>query len=748
MTALTAALVVSLGAVALLPQWTFETDLQGWTPNAHLENVRVEEGWLKADAVNSDPMLIRGSLDIPATPWQYVTIRIQASKPGSGELFWTGETSGKNGGFSPDKSTRFEVQAGRPQDVVVFPFWQAEKTIRQLRLDLYDGAQFSIQSIKVAAWGFPKFARSDVFSWDFANSGEKWTSIPRRGRELFAPPLNLPIDSKGWAVIELESPMDGVGEVLWASPGLLGAQSASFPLRKAAGPRSYNVELKSNKAWSGSICALGLRLPPRCAVKSFRLSEAPEGPGELVVQYYGLETAVPRPDTESSVLVQFTNIGGQPTEPTSARLVLPPDMAFVESKLEQPLPALQHGELHELHWRVLARSAGKFDLLLGYGKTTTVETSVGFDEVVKTPKVDYVPQPKPVYTPFDVCAYYFPGWDSYSKWDCVRLTAPNRKPALGYYDEGNPECVDWQIKWAVENAISCFLVDWYWCDGKQQLTHWFDAYRKARYRDLLKVAIMWANHNPPGTHSAEDFRNVTRKWIDKYFNLPGYFRINGKPAVFIWAPSNIRADLKGSEAVKKSMDEAQEMARKAGYPGITFVAMGYDFSKQNIDALIAEGYTGVTTYHEWGALQSAQGPQRLKFEDVVKTAAQSWADKNAAAGSLAYYPVIDTGWDSRPWHGDKALVLEGRTPQLFYQLLQSAWQFAVNNDKKIIILGPVNEWGEGSYIEPCVEFGFKMYEAVREVFSPDADRAVNVAPSDMHRGPYDYPEPKKTGPAG
>ena len=750
MTAFTAALFVSLGA-ALLPQWTFDAasarDLQGWAPNSHLENVRIEEGWLKAEAVNWDPMLIRGGLEIPATPWQYVTIRIQASKPGSGELFWTGETSGQHGGFSPNKSTRFEVQAGEPQDVVVFPFWQAEKTIRQLRLDLYDGAQFAIQSIKVAAWGLPDFVAGGVSTWDLTKTGVKWKSV-QKGRQLFAPPLNLQIDSKGWAVIELESPTDGVGEVLWAAPSLLGAQSASFPLKKSDGPRFYYVDLKSNKAWSGSICALGLRLPARCKVKSFRLSEAPDGPGELAVQYFGLENAVPRPDAESSVLVQFTNIGGQPTEPTSARLVLPPDMTFVESKLEQPLPALKHGELHELHWRVLARSAGKFDLLLGYGKATTLETPVVFEETVRTPKLSYVPQPKPVFTPFDVCAYYFPGWDSHSKWDCVRSTAPNRKPALGYYDEGNTECVDWQIKWAVENSISCFLVDWYWCDGKQQLTHWFEAYRKAKYRDLLKVAIMWANHNPPGTHSAEDFRNVAREWIDKYFNLPGYFRINGKPAVFIWAPSNIRADLKGSEAVKKSMDEAQEMARKAGYPGITFVAMGYDFSKQNIDALVAEGYSGVTTYHEWGALQSAQGPQHLKFEDVVKTAAQSWTGKNAAAGSLAYYPVVDTGWDSRPWHGDKALVFEGRTPELFYQLLQGVWQFAVNNDKKIVILGPVNEWGEGSYIEPCVEFGFKMYEAVREAFSPDTGRPVNVAPSDLHKGPYDYPDPKPAAGGG
>ncbi|HPO31163.1 MAG TPA: hypothetical protein PKX28_07970, partial [Candidatus Hydrogenedentes bacterium] len=58
-------------------------------------------------------------------------------------------------------------------------------------------------------------------------------------------------------------------------------------------------------------------------------------------------------------------------------------------------------------------------------------------------KIDYVPPPVPPRLPFDVCAYYFPGWNSPAKWYCIRDYAPERRPALGYYDEGNPECVDW-----------------------------------------------------------------------------------------------------------------------------------------------------------------------------------------------------------------------------------------------------------------------------------------------------------------
>ena len=158
---------------------------------------------------------------------------------------------------------------------------------------------------------------------------------------------------------------------------------------------------------------------------------------------------------------------------------------------------------------------------------------------------------------------------------------PVRKPLLGYYDEGNPECVDWQIKWAVENGISCFLVDWYWVQGSQQLTHWFDAYRKARYRDYLKVAIMWANHNPPGTHSVEDWRKRHGHWIDQYFNLPGYYRIDGKPAVFIWdppghpqRPRGLRSRAEGRSTSAKELARARGLRRASRWS-----PWDYDFSE-------------------------------------------------------------------------------------------------------------------------------------------------------------------------
>ncbi len=96
-------------------------------------------------------------------------------------------------------------------------------------------------------------------------------------------------------------------------------------------------------------------------------------------------------------------------------------------------------------------------------------------------------------------AYYFPGWPSREKWQ-VLAAFPERTPLLGYYREGDPDVMDWQIKWAVEHGISFFAFDWYWDRGHRQLEHALhEGYLRARFRSFIKFCLLWANHNPPGS---------------------------------------------------------------------------------------------------------------------------------------------------------------------------------------------------------------------------------------------------------
>jgi len=398
----------------------------------------------------------------------------------------------------------------------------------------------------------------------------------------------------------------------------------------------------------------------------------------------------------------------------------------------------------DLRWEAQIAPPGEYVLLLeGPGIEEPMRAVCRFLPPVSAPKTDYVPVPQPVKPAIDVCMYYFPGWESDAKWDCIRRTAPIRKPLLGYYDESRVECVDWQIKWAAENGVNCFLVDWYWCDGSQHLTHWFEAYRKARYRDQLQVAIMWANHNAPNTHSREDWRKVTREWIDRYFNLPAYYRINNKPSLFLWNPAGLRHDLGGPDAVKAALDESQAMAKAAGHEGIEFVAMSGHETREASETLSKEGYSGATNYHEWGKADSiAPSKTEVKYSDVVKTAPEAWNKwADLCTPGLTYYPVVDTGWDARPWHGSKSLVIGGRTAPLFEDLLRAGRSYCEAHKLPFVVLGPSNEWGEGSYVEPANEYGFDMYEAIRRAFGTGdpATWPVNYSPRDLGLGPYDFP---------
>ncbi len=736
-------------AAAGLPSWSFDTpdEPNPWVANAHLANVAMHDGVLAADATDWDPFFTCTGLNVPATPWQYVVIRIKADRTGTGELFFTGTEEGQYGGLSQDRSRSWRLEGdGAFHDVVVFPFWQAEKQIVKLRLDVYDGAHFEIDTIQIHSWGDADNPITGQYDWTF-DSNDTWR-IADSTTERFSPPLRLPIEDRGWATVELQSDTDTVGTLLWVVEGVPGVQTESFSIRAGEQPRAYNLELDGNRVWKGTLLTLGVQFPEDVAVnlRNVSIGEEPAGPPELAVTYLGFENGINRAGAECNVLLRVSNLGGRLQGIRGIDLDVPDGIEVVHQPDQLSNAGLAYEEYADYTWTVRANAAGTFPIHVTFsGKGAIPEpasTDLTFTEPLGLARTDYVPEPHPVKTGIEVAAYYFPGWDSPAKWDPIRRVAPIRKPLLGYYDEGNPECVDWQIKWAAENGISVFLVDWYWIKGNQHLTHWFEAYKKSRYRDELKVAIMWANHNPPGTHSREDWRNVTQEWIDNYFGMDSYYRIGNKPALFLWDPRNLRNDLDGSEGAKAALDDSQQLARDAGYEGIEFVAVNTAESPAFVEMLAKEGYAGATNYHEWGtATDNMMRPQRAQYADVVATAPEEWVRRNAMCQPLTYYPLVDTGWDSRPWHGDQSLAIEGRTPALFEDLLREAKTFCEANGKHTVILGPVNEWGEGSYIEPCTEFGFAMLEAVRKVFAEGdpASWPVNVAPCDVGLGPYDYP---------
>ena len=376
------------------------------------------------------------------------------------------------------------------------------------------------------------------------------------------------------------------------------------------------------------------------------------------------------------------------------------------------------------------------------------------------PLFGYVPEPQAVKSAVEITAIYYPGTEQMSEWDIIAETCPERKPLLGWYDEGNPEVIDWQIKWAVEHGITSFCVDWYWNRGFRRLEHWVKGYYKARYRKYLKWYMMYANHNQPGSHSTEDQIAVTKYWIDNYFKTPEYYKIDGKPVVCYWDVDALDRDFMAEavangeklgidayEGVRRAVAISEKLAKEAGLPGIHWQRMWSNTAYDPVITLgsrdagfsssISYGIIGQARYLAPKAAAKAEG---LTYDMVLEAMPKLWETK-AVQQELPWWLPIPTGWDDRPRSFANARVIRDRTPEKFAAICREARAFCEKNGLKHVVVHPVNEWQEGSYIEPNEEYGFAMYDAIRDAFceKPASGWPKNIRPSDVGLCPYDYP---------
>lgn len=754
----------------VLAGWEFREagNRLGWTPNGHIAQVEVTGRALQGTPIDDDPILLSPVFELPATIDQFVEIRIRSAAGGQGQLFWTHTLEGRYGGFDPKRSLDVTCRGGDQTQVIrLFPFWHTAGKVVRLRLDPPNTGRFSVESIRVLAQD--RSPTSTAKAWTFRGTAHHWQAwrdiahlkptadqlaLATMGSAplLVSPPISVAADEHSVVSLRMAADAGTAGRILAVSNRRFGGSEATFPLQADGQMHCYHVDVGRLPNWQDEIILLGLQptnVPDaNVAIESITIAEEPSGPPELEVGYFGQADGVCRAGRPAGVVCAVVNQGADAARNVVARLRVSSGTTL-RGRAEQELSELHRDLPQQLHWRVVNQRPGPVEIeveVTAEGLPTLRRTArLDFTPTPQVTPSDYMPEPRPVPSHYEIGAFYFPGWPTMTRWQPITYY-PERKPVLGWYDESNPEVVDWQIKWAVEHGISFFMVDWYWCRGHRHLEHWLhEGYKNARFRKYLKWAVMWANHHPPGSHSRDDWREVTQYWIDHYFGMKEYYRIDGKPAVFIWAPRNIRDDVGGSQQAAELYAMSQRLACEAGYEGIFFVAMHSHESAAKALELHREGYHAVTSYHAFERAMQQADSRRFPFEAVVETGPAVWRDQEQRSGKLLSIPLVDTGWASQPWHGREARVIYGRTPELFGRLCRKARRFADENHKSIIAIGPWNEWGEGSYIEPHAQDGFAHLDALREAFCQPGDWPPNLVPVDIGRGPYALPqEPSKT----
>ena len=264
-------------------------------------------------------------------------------------------------------------------------------------------------------------------------------------------------------------------------------------------------------------------------------------------------------------------------------------------------------------------------------------------------------------------------------------------------------------------------------------------------------SLAWANqswtgiwHGNPGTTLAkqeypgreDEVAHFT--WARRAFEDPRYQCVDGKPVFVVFAPY----DLPDTTAF---IDHWRELAHKAGFPGMYFVAMGdkhrRDIDRYRNDALapfdavtghpphdflqdrpldpLARLRRGLRRRHFGSQVNKATGerflrPIRHDYAEVVETVLQDLPD------GLRFLPSVLPGWDNTPRSGKRGVVFENATPELFRQYLRKAVDRVSNRppQHRIIFMKAWNEWAEGNYVEPDRLNGHAFLDALRDILLP------------------------------
>jgi hypothetical protein len=730
----------------ILKTWDFAGD-EKWTYGNEIINPKIKDSVLEFTASGNDPILYGPEYEfLPANNRQAVEIRVKADSPGTWEMFYAETNEGRFGGFSQERSLRFFVPSSDDwQTVRVSPFWGAlEKTIR-IRMDPACG-RLEIDWIRIV-----ELADSD----DFVSWGKnKWFADQKSGlievkENLLEVKANeggctfftfTNIDSLKSPILYLRANAYELENVsfCWANDRMPGLHSAGIQINPDDQIHTFNIDLSKFKDWQGNIDVVGFifgeKADDKFVLGDFSLGDAPQGEPDFELTNIVAEPVIRRQGQAMTLSAYIRNTGAKTYIGGKASLILQDNFSVVGEK-DQAIPTLKFNEKALLKWQLTPQKSGNLPIKINIDNKISLSSSIRVEPSIKITKTSYVPEPSPVDTkPYEIGIYYFPGWspDQWDRWS-KQKGFPERDPVLGFYREGDPEVADWHIKWAVENGITFFMYDWYWRDGKIFIEKGLEeGYLKAKYRDYMKFCVMWANHAPFADHTIEQLLEVTDYWIKNYFNLDCYYKIDGKPVVSFFAVDNLTQDLSGSENVGKAFDAMQKRVQSAGLPGIYFIACG-DNSPNSQKRFKTEGYDAVSAYNYPTA--GAKSSLWASYKSLMQGHVDIW-NNSLRDNTLTYIPLLNVGWDSRPWHGNNALVRFGRSTEYFKDGLVYLKNWMDKNNRRIAILEAWNEWGEGSYMEPNSEFGFGDLEAIRDVFGKSGNKPQNVAPSDVGLGDY------------
>jgi hypothetical protein len=383
------------------------------------------------------------------------------------------------------------------------------------------------------------------------------------------------------------------------------------------------------------------------------------------------------------------------------------------------------------------------------------------------------PNEKPVdYSPgYDIAVFYFPNYHTddsrnesrygkgWSEWELVKNAKPRfnghdqpKIPIWGFTNESDPKVMEMKINAATQYGIDVFIYDWYYYNDGPFLEKGLEnGFLKARNRNQMKFALMWANHDwidifprnfeipeaplfYPGKITPETFDKMTDYIIEAYFKNPSYWLIDNCPYFSIYELYKFVESMGGKEKAKIALDRFRRKTQNAGFKDLHLNAIvwGIQIAKDKKEIKKPEeliNYLSInsTTSYVWVHHTTLNNFPETEYSEAQEKYS-AFCNKYIQTTNTPYYYNVTMGWDASPRCGGNSAfknegypcmpIMKNNTPENFRKALQYAKEWTDKNSKanKIITINSWNEWTEGSYLEPERTYGYQYLEAIKNVF--------------------------------
>ncbi len=379
---------------------------------------------------------------------------------------------------------------------------------------------------------------------------------------------------------------------------------------------------------------------------------------------------------------------------------------------------------------------------------------------------DYVPKPEPAESKRIIAAHYYPSWTKgdnglIHEFDDLR-DYPDRTPLMGYYEDKNPEVIDWEIKWALEHGVNCWIYCWYRKKenmGKPVTVNdlrlgrgLHDGFFNARYQNMMKFAIMYeASNRWGGTDRRDMVENLLPFWFENYFKRDNYLVLDGKPVVYIYDNSRQIWDGMSKDEMRGMFEDCQAYAKAQGFDGITFLLQHPYWCKDIFAESAERGYDGCFFY-----LGNVDRSRRTTSAEALESQCE-FACKNIEEHPYNYNATVSCFWDPEPrlytlphaggtpdpkaWSYAKTVpyYMNFKDYRTLLRKVREAADRAPEDSMahRVIMIDNWNEWDEGHAVLPSYRFGFKYLQAIREELTERNNLPDYRMPTTLGFGPYD-----------